>query len=375
MSLFNRNKTNQQVKEEAKEEIMGIFAIAVIIILVAAVIVLRILGVDPYEDVKENSLEELMEQFGYDDESIAEQLKQRLGEEAIQTRAQPFAARDGKLRTAYISKPEGERAYAAVILLHGTPAGERVTQRLSRELGERLAEDAGVLTVAVDWRDSDFGDGDLNDAVSVLEATEKYTEDRSKNVKEPILYVGVDHGAYLALLAAAEEDERVSGVAAISGYWNLATQYESLLETDPDAAANFLRESGCDIAIDSDNCLAQRSLSEDTLQSVRSLLWIHHENDPLVSVDQAVSASVVRAAADEEYTETTVYTLNTQLEEEGTTPQQYHQMLSDSTGPLFDEAYAVLLDWVNDQLNPTLTIEETEERTTSVSDPLEIEIE
>lgn len=393
MAIFRRKKEAPEVaaaKEKGGDEMMALFAIVILIIIAVVVASLRFLGVDPYEDSTDDyTLQELFELYGYDEDGIQERLRPHLDIEAVYSESEPFAARDGELRYAYISKPEGPEPFAAVVLLHGSPAGERVTERFSQEVAERLAQDAGVFTIAVDWRDSDFGDGDLIDAVSVLNAVEKYTVDIVNDERKPILYVGVDHGAYLALLSAAEEPELVSGVASIAGYWDLQAQYQFLSESDPTAAANFLRDSGCDAAIDPSNCLEQRSITQESIRELKSVMLIHHQDDPLVSVDQSRLISSMRTTSQLSIQETALHLLTADsTEDQAQLSNSAHNLLEDSTSAEFEETYALLLDWVKEQSQPRLQLidpdEETPSTTTTpstpptdpqeITDPLEINL-
>lgn len=368
MRLLDALRKRNAPAEKGGEELIGIFAIAIVIIIAFVVIALRLLGVNPYEQSgSEPTLEEIIDAYGYNEERIADGLRPHLDTDAVQSDEVPFVARDGQLRRAFISKPAGEEPFPAVILLHGAPAGERVTERFSSEIGERLAEDAGVLTVTVDWRDSDFGDGDLNDAVSVLDAVEKYTVDVETGEREPIIYVGVDHGAYLALLAAAEETELVKAVVAAYGYVDLAAQYSYLQQYDSQAAQNFLRDSGCDVAVNIQDCLTQRSISTELLQRIPSVMALHHVQDSTVPLSQSERLVELRQTNAAAQKETKLITLG----EQDADAEQVHDMLSDTTHPHFDEAYAQLLDWLQDVLEPTLELDNID---ASLDAPLEIDI-
>lgn len=367
MGLFDSLRKKQTVAPvQSGQDMIGIFALALVIIIAVVVIALRLLGVDPYQQTEpEITLEELIDTYGYNEERIEDSLRPHLDTAAIQSEEVPFVARDGQLRSALISKPEGEEPFPTIVLLHGSPAGERVTDRFSSELGERLAEDVGALTVTVDWRDSDFGDGDLNDAISILDVVEKYTVDIETDKREPIIYIGVDHGAYLALLAAAEEAELVDAVVAAYGYIDLATQYTYLQETNTQAANNFLRESGCDVAVNINDCLTQRSISSELLQRIPAVLAIHHTQDTSVPLSQSELLVSLRKNNEAAQKETALVAITTESE------QGEHDILSDSTNPNFNEAYTQMVNWLEDILEPTL---EVENDNSSITAPLQIDI-
>lgn len=258
------------------------------------------------------------------------ELEPFVGPEAQTNEEIDIGARDGEPLQVRFTKPAGEGPFPVMVIVHGVSSSAPLTNQVSSLYGEEFANNLNMMVAVVDWRDSQFGEGDFTDVVSAID----WASSLEEKGDEPVILFGLDHGAYLSLLAANEVP--VDGIISAYGYADLYEQYLFLQEQQPDSAPIFLEKSGCKNVVDTNSCLRQLSL-RDRLNITVPTLIIHGADDTSVPPSQS---ELLRSLIDESHVQ---YTL---LDSDNVDEQIAH--VFDNSGALgHQQAMDTLYNWLD----------------------------
>ena len=350
------------------------------------------------EDSVENiapSLDEIIEQFVPNPEDAERLFGNSLDSDELSNEEVGFAGFDSELVRAIISKPAGEGPFAGVLFIHDSPSSERATDKLHAQVGDPLSKELGVVTMTVDWRESDFGEEDLTDVLSALDWFTNLPEFDG----QPIITVGIGHGALLGLLAAEEKYYLTDAMISIYGINDPQKHYEYLLNIDPNAARRYLANSGCVVALNPSSCLKKlRIVEKDEAPIEMPMLFMHDPDDRYINFEQTqILADVLDPKT------TTVFTFGKDITEteEGDGETVIEEGINEDTKTIdeesdgaeetividsrflesdaaagFSEAYAYMSDWIRDQVENfggEVITEESGEKTEGGTSSEEIE--
>lgn len=268
-------------KKTLPEEVARPITIAVVVIMFVAVVAIQFINkvgnAPEQEPVEEFSVAELIDQIVPPPDAFDNLLSEQISEEELRSEAVTIFTRDSEVRDVIVTKPQGSGPFNAMVLIHGDRSSRRQTEDFSRDYGQQLTDDLGVMTVSVDWRDSDYAEGDLTDVLSTIDWLES-----SVNLAQPPMLIGEDHGAYLALLVAEEVD--ATGVVFVSGLPSPLQQFIALQTQDETKATAFLKQSGCDRSSEPESCLLDLSALGSIEENV---LVVYNTRDSVVESEQA----------------------------------------------------------------------------------------
>lgn len=266
---------------------MGPVSIMFFALMIVAIIGLRLYNHFAPEEKKQiatnqpQTLQEFLDSVIPQNVNFDQLSQTTLGTAAILNKEVEFITRDSQTIHAKISKPEGTGPFATIILVHGGQSSGRSTDRVAEVLGEPLMQSTGMMTVAVDWRESTFGQEDLTDLLSTID----WVRGLQETASQPIILFGLEHGAYVSLLATVE-DVHIDGVIDAYGYIDPWEEYHYLLTVDTTSADNFLEATGCHTAANQEACLHELSL-QDVLHIDMPVLILHSQADTFVPIAQS----------------------------------------------------------------------------------------
>jgi dienelactone hydrolase len=359
MSILRRHT---ETSKKHRQEASTVLAIGILVVMVVVVFVMRFVREEEATQdstAKMPSLQELVSQFSdqydLDQSALTNEAPVDTSTERIVHEEMQFIARDSETVKAIYSKPEGDGPFPVMILIHGGESSFRSTEKMASVFEERLIDDEEhpMITLSVDWRESDFAQGDLTDILSAIDWIEKRTEAHN----QPILLFGLDHGAYLAVLAA--QHASVSGIVSAYGYGNLWEQYQFLKGQNEEQANQFVEQAGCSDTFNTESCL--RDASVLTTQIHVPLALLHAPNDSVVPFSQSESLAAE--------IDSSLITLK-RIEDEGTT----HDFFSDPNAAGFATAYEAVDEWINSVLT-TAESEELDSETETDQSPTINDIE
>lgn len=309
-------------------------------IIILAVVIMRLgYGLQPEkvatseEAVNDETFEDLLQQVL---DNGSQQLTDRLtfsSPEAMQSEEVNFLNDDGDVVHTFITKPQGSGPFPGVVLLHGNESSLRAAQRASSILGEQLSQGLHAVVLTLDWRDVGFGSsgGDIQESIA-------YLRELPEVDTFPIVLMGLDYGAYLGMAELDRLD--VQGVVAAYGFMNPLTHYQFLKEHDPAAALRFLTRTGCDIAVQPEECLADLSVL-DGLSLRVPLLALHNAQDTLVNITQS---QALVGAADAALAELRQFD----------NADAGHDFLANTSSSLFSEALGIVTQWMQATITKTV---------------------
>ncbi|MBI2411300.1 MAG: hypothetical protein HYV32_05405 [Candidatus Kerfeldbacteria bacterium] len=285
--MKKKSISTKSTKHDRSNSLMGPVSMLFFAFMIVALIALRLYNHFAPEEKKQiatnqpATLEEFLNSVIPQNVNLDQLSQASLRTEAMMNKEIEFITRDSQTIHAKISKPEGVGPFATMILMHGGQSSQRSTDRMAEVLGEPLMQSTGMMTVTVDWRESTFGQEDLTDLLSTID----WVRGLQETASQPIILFGIEHGAYISLLAT-QEDVSIDGVIDAYGYINPAEEYRYLLTTDATSADNFLQQSGCHTAANQDACLHELSL-QDVLHIDIPVLILHSEADTFVPIAQS----------------------------------------------------------------------------------------
>lgn len=318
------------------EEVIRPLTIAIVAIMAVAVLALRFVAFSSGENFFSTqteplpSLDELLEEAVPTDEEIERMFMPSLGFEELRGEESGLIARDGEAIRVRISKPEGGGPFPAVVLVHDSPASGRATDTIHDVLADRLMQQLNAFVVTVDWRESDYGEGDLTDVISTVDEIRRLAQVQD----EPVYLVGFGHGAYLSLLATRDVD--VDGVVSAYGYIDPLQQYLYLVQTNEASASAFLQETGCISALEQESCL-QGLIITGNIPEPLPVLILHGTDDSLVPISQSERLNDLLSENDATFELIT---------EEGTE----HNFMVNVASPGFAPGYNLIAGWLESQL-------------------------
>lgn len=278
------------------------------------------------------NLNDILDQITPTDEEISQAFQPRLDDAELKSKDIGVITKDGQLLRARVSKPAGHGPFPIIIILHEGSSSTRATDQTAVLWGESLSQTQQALTITPDWRESQIGEEEVTDSISVIDWVKKLRE----ATDQPLYLFGMDHGVYIALATMAAEPESVDGLIAAYGYSDIAAEYHFLNEHDPRGAENFLDRTGCAEEAAVELCVRDTSVT-DVHISVPTLL-IHSEADTVVPKSQ--SEQIASQVTDPTLL-TTDYIEDTNVE---------HFFLSKEANPGFSQAQQTVQDWLTAHL-------------------------
>lgn len=137
-----------------------------------------------------------------------------------------FKAEDGKEVHGCLLKPKGEGKFPAIILLHGGASNRQAAFWLGSGQHAQTFRKNSYITLAVDYRESEFGGKEVDDVVAGIDylGTLPYVD------SDRIGLFGSSHGAYISLLVSARVPDKIKAVIDNFGFTNLITQYNDVVQ-------------------------------------------------------------------------------------------------------------------------------------------------
>lgn len=134
-----------------------------------------------------------------------------------------FPSYDGVLVEGFLVRPEGDKKFPAVVLVHGGVSSQKATVQMAEHVGNRFAE-KGYVALAVHYRDGPLGLQDVEDTLSGIQ----FLKQLDFVNPERIGVYGGSHGGYVALMCAWRSD--VKAVVEAAGFCDLADMAERLFQ-------------------------------------------------------------------------------------------------------------------------------------------------
>ncbi len=201
-----------------------------------------------------------------------------------------FEAADGQSVVGYLSKPEGDSKFPAIILLHGGTSSRQATYDLGSGKHAQTFIENGYVTLSVDYRESEFGGKEIDD----VDAGISYLKTLSYVDSNKIGLFGSSHGAYMSLMTSAKVGYQIKAVIDNFGFTNLITQYNNVVIDEKTCHS----EEDIQELIEMGDTYFGGSPDESQMYEERSpvynvdsmeapILIIHGENDCSVLIEQA----------------------------------------------------------------------------------------
>ena len=134
-----------------------------------------------------------------------------------------FPSYDGVRVEGFLVRPEGDKKFPAVVLVHGGVSSRKATAQMAAYIGNRFAE-KGYVALAVHYRDGPLGLQDVEDTLSGIQ----YLKQLDCVDPERIGVYGGSHGGYVALMCAWRSD--VKAVVEAAGFCDLADMAQRLFQ-------------------------------------------------------------------------------------------------------------------------------------------------
>ncbi len=327
-------------RKRATQAIIRPLTITMAIVIIVGVIIIQFLlntekGQKRQQEYLENqvTLDELIDEFLPDEHEIESIFRPQFGVEERLNEGTGFVARDGGLVDVRFSKPYGSETYPVIIIMHGGESSSRSTERIGRVLGKELMKSLNVMTVTIDWREGSLGEEDVHDVVSAVNWIQKSYE----NYNQQVFLFGLGRGAYpvLQALHEAEADGMVLAYPIVDPY----TYYQYLQGVDEWDAKAFLDIAGCGGYSQSTETCLQNLAVVNTMKLDVPTLLIHSASDTIVPITQ--SEMLVQEIAPS-------FLTYKKVEDE----EVQHDFFSNSANPGFEQGWAALIDWFEEQLYP-----------------------
>ncbi len=319
-------------KVKMPEDVLRPLTLGVLVIIFLTVIVLQFVNGRGGKSIEDTTslpdLQDLIDGFVPENTTIDDIFQPRLSSAELKNEEIQILNKEADLLRIVIAKPSGAGPFPVAVLLHGDRSSSRETDDMADDMGVFLADELGIMTVVVDWTESDIGGNEIDDVVAALD----WIENLNEATDQPIVIIGVDHGAYIAHLAAQRWRSEIAGVVAAYGVTSPRDRYTTLNEQGPDQAERYLEITGCTNAADRNSCLEGLSVMPGLV--TYPLLAMHNRSDAFVGIEQSerISNTVDADLLTTYYPES----------ESGD-----HGILEDHSFDGYDEAREQLITWLN----------------------------
>jgi dipeptidyl aminopeptidase/acylaminoacyl peptidase len=251
--------------------------------------------------------------FGRDGDAVSDPLAKYTGLDGVRVQPRrPFSyrARDGRLITGFLTRPDGPPPWPAVLLVHGGPWSQ---DRPGLDLTAQHLAEAGLCCIQVNYRGSrgfgkqhrDAGDGqwslamqdDLVDALRSAPVAAVIDPQR-------IAAAGHGYGGYAALMLATQDDVPISAVVGASAPTDLPRYARNLLAVGGPAGMKDAARIG-----DPDRDCARLTVASPVHRAADlrvPVLLFHGRQDARVPVDHATSLAEALRRDGRDY-ELTIY--------------------------------------------------------------------
>lgn len=132
-----------------------------------------------------------------------------------------FKAKDEKDVYGYLLRPAGKGRFPAIVLVHGGISSKQATLNLGQGPHAEAFNKEGYVTLAVDYRSSEFGGKEIDDVIAAV----AYLKSLDFVDAKRIGLFGSSHGAYMSLMAATELGGEIKAVVENFAFTNLGRQY------------------------------------------------------------------------------------------------------------------------------------------------------
>lgn len=148
-----------------------------------------------------------------------------LPEDSFLAKKISITASDGKLLNAYLSKPAGDGPFPAVLLIHGGQASNQAAKKLGESIQSQTLKKNGYVTLSIDFRASEYGGKELDDAVDAF----NYLKSLKYVNSNKIGIFGSSHGAYITLMTATKVGAQAKAIVDNFGPSDMIVMYEDVL--------------------------------------------------------------------------------------------------------------------------------------------------
>ena len=170
----------------------------------------------------------------------------------------------------------------AIVLIHGGKASTEATKEMGKEYAGRFYP--AFTVISVDYRFSSYGGKELEDVLKAI----SYARDLGI---QKIYLIGESHGAYLALLAAAQKE--VDGVIDAYGPTDLLRMQTFATKENPQLNidwADYIQatEKECkETGLSLEECIKRRSPYYLAAKIKAPILILHGTDDTIVPISQS----------------------------------------------------------------------------------------